>query len=101
MIFKSNALGLFTLAVIGAGTGAPAAEYLTEVTSEVFQTAGTPREIAQRASTCISQNLRPGETSAPLITSADLDSGVIVARSAARYPDGLMTWDVRSTVSVA
>lgn len=32
-----------------AATSALAAEYLTEITSEVYQTSGTPREIAQRS----------------------------------------------------
>lgn len=78
-------------------TSANAAEYLTEVTSEVHQTSGTPREIAQRASTCISQSLRPGTVDAQLIISSDLDGGIIVARNAISYPDGLVQWEVRST----
>jgi hypothetical protein len=77
-------------------TAALATEYLTQVTSEVYQAAGTPREIATRASTCMSQHLSPGTTDSQLIISSDLDGGVIVARSALRYRDGLMNWEVRS-----
>ena len=54
-------------------------------------------EIAQRASTCISQSLKPGTTEAQLIISSDPDGGIIVARNAVSYPDGLMQWEVRST----
>ena len=80
-----------------AATPAFAAEYLTEITSEVYQTEGTPKEIAQRANTCISQHLAPGTTDAQLIVSSDLDNGVVVARNAVQYPDGMMRWEIRST----
>lgn len=80
-----------------AAEPACAAEYLTELTSEVYQTGGTPREIATRASTCISQHLAPGTTDSALIITSDLDGGIIVARNALKYPDGLMNWQVRST----
>ena len=85
--------GLITTLAVAASsvaTAAHAAEYLTEVTSEVYQTSGTAKEIAQRAMICISQNLKPGITSAQLIVSSDLDNGAIVARNALSYPDGLM-----------
>jgi hypothetical protein len=82
---------------VGLTTPALAAEYLTEVTSEVYQISGTPREIATRANTCISQHLAPGTTDSQLIINSDLEGGVIVARNALRYPDGLMQWQVRST----
>jgi len=88
---------LIGITVAAMPTAAFAAEYLTDVTSEVYQTAGTPREVAQRATICISQNLKAGTTDAQLIISSDLDGGKIVARSAIRYPDGLMQWEVRST----
>lgn len=94
---KKKRLIISLVAASCVATTAFAAEYLTEVTSEVYQTSGTPKEIAQRASTCISQKLRPGTTSAQLIISSDLDNGTIVARNALSYPDGLMQWEVRST----
>ena len=72
-------------------------EYLTELTSEVYQSPGTPRALATKAQTCISQLLRPGTTDAQLIINSDLDGGLIVARNAISYPDGLMQWQVRST----
>jgi|GEM_PF-1186744 len=78
-------------------TPAHAAEYLTEITSEVYQAEGTSKEIAQRANTCISQHLAPGTTDAQLIVSSDHDNGVIVARNAVQYPDGMMRWEIRST----
>lgn len=88
--------------VIALGTAAlsasaGAAEYLTSVASEVYQIPGTPKTIATRAKTCISQNLKPGTTDSQLIISSDLDGGTIVARSAIVYPDGLANWEVRST----
>lgn len=72
----------FTLIVAVIGGPALAADYLTSVTSEVYQTTGTVREIATRASTCISQHLAPGTVDAQLIISSDLDGGTIVARNA-------------------
>lgn len=97
-MLRSPAVNAF-IATLLACTAAPAfaADYLTEVTSEVYQTTGTPREIATRASTCVSQNLKPGTTDAQLIISTDLDGGIVVARSGISYPDGLMRWEVRST----
>ena len=87
-------IGIFLAAL---PTVVQAAEYLTEVASDVYQTTGTPREIATRANICISQHLAPGTTDSALIISNDLDGGIIVARSALKYPDGLMNWQVRST----
>lgn len=78
-------------------TTAIAAEYLTEITSEVYRTEGTPKEIAQRANTCISKHLAPGTTDAQLIVSSDLENGVIVARNGVQYPDGMLRWEIRST----
>lgn len=86
--------------VIIAAPAAAANEYLTVITSEVYQTPGTPREIATRAQTCISQNLAPGTTDSQLIINADLDGGTIVARNAISYPDGLMQWQIRSTFTL-
>lgn len=86
-----------SLSTLLACTAAPsfAADYFTEVTSEVYQTTGSPREIAIRASTCISQHLAPGTVDAQLIISSDLDSGTIVARNAIDQ-GGLMHWQIRS-----
>jgi hypothetical protein len=60
-------------------------EYLTTVTSEVYQTKGTPRELATRSNICISQHLAPGSTDSQLIISSDLDNGTIVARSVIQF----------------
>ncbi|MEL7706858.1 hypothetical protein AAG593_07905 [Citromicrobium bathyomarinum] len=88
---------ILTVAVLFVATATPAlaAEYLTNVTSEVYETTGTPREIATRASTCISQHLAPGTTDSQLIINSDLDGGVIVARNAIDQ-GGLMRWQLRS-----
>lgn len=87
----------FILGLLGltSATAALAAEYLTTVTSEVYQTTGTPKEIATRASTCISQHLAPGTTDSQLIISSDLDGGVLVARSTLEY-GSLPRWRIRS-----
>lgn len=74
---------------------ADANEYLTSVTSEVFQATGTQREIAARASTCISKHLAAGTVDAQLIITSDLDNGTIVARNAIDQ-GGLMRWQLRS-----
>ena len=92
-MFK-NTTKVLALAAITAAP-AMAAEYLTSVTSEVYQASGTSREIATRASTCISQHLAPGTTDAQLIISSDLDGGVVVARNALEY-GSLPRWKVRS-----
>lgn len=83
--------------VVAAAMTSPAAaaEYLTEVTSQVYQTPGTSRELATRAQTCIAQNLRPGTVNAPQIVSSDLDNGIIVAQSALEY-GSLPAWKARS-----
>ena len=76
----------FIAAILLSSSGpVGAADYLTVVTSEVYQTPGTQKEIATRASTCISQHLAPGTTDSQLIISSDLDGGTIVARNALEY----------------
>lgn len=82
---------------LAIGTTAPAyaAEYLTSVTSEVFQTQGSPREIASRANTCIAVHLSSGSADDPLIISTDLDGGMIVARNSIEY-GSLPRWKIRS-----
>jgi hypothetical protein len=83
------------LAAICCSAPACAAEYLTSITGEVYQTAGTPREIATRAQTCISQNLTRGSSDDPLVISSDLDGGVVVARNSIEY-GSLPRWKIRS-----
>lgn len=83
------------IAGFGMATSAQAAEYLTEVTSEVYQTSGTAREIANRAQTCISQHIASGVTGGQVIINADLEGGMIVANSAIEY-GSLPRWKVRS-----
>lgn len=72
-------------ALILTATPAAAHDYLTSVTSQVYQTQGTQKEIAQRASICIAQTLGAGTVDAQLITSQDLDNGIIVARNATTH----------------
>ena len=72
---KNTSAVTFATLIALAAMPANAAEYLTEVSSEVYQTEGTPSEIAQRASTCISQNLAPGTTDAQLIISSNIEGG--------------------------
>lgn len=83
--------------MIAAGGAVPvsAAEYLTTVTSEVYETEGTPKEIATRATTCISQHLAPGSADGTVIISSDLDGGIVVARNALEY-GSLPRWKIRS-----
>lgn len=76
-------------------TNAQAAEYLTEVSSEVYQAQGTTNEIAARARTCMSQHLASGVTGGELIISADMEAGIIVANSAIEY-GSLPRWKIRS-----
>ena len=83
------------IALAALASPAAAAEYLTEVTSQVYQTPGTPKELATRASTCIAQNLRPGTVNAQQIVSSNLDNGIIVAQNALRF-GALPEWQIRS-----
>jgi len=78
-------IGLFIAGLVAIASPAEAAEYLTSVTSEVYQSQGTKREIALRANTCIAQRLAPGTVDAQLIISSDLDGGIIVARNATTH----------------
>jgi hypothetical protein len=91
----------WVITLMSGGLSAPAVanEYLTSVASEVYQTTGTQREIATRASTCISQHLSGGTVDAQLIISSDLDGGTIVARNAIDQ-GGLMRWQLRSRFTV-
>lgn len=87
--------GAAFFAIVALASPAAAAEYLTAVESQVYQTPGTPKEIATRASTCIAQNLRSGTVNAPQMVSSDLDNGVIVAQNALRF-GSLPEWQIRS-----
>lgn len=93
MTLSQSALSTALAAVFA--TPALGADYLTEVKSEVYQTPGTAKEIAARASTCVSQTLAPGTTDSQLIISSDLEGGIIVARSALEYGT-LPRWQIRS-----
>jgi hypothetical protein len=75
-----------------------AAEYLTEVTSQVYQVPGTPKEISTRAATCIAQNLRSGTVDAPQVINSDPDNGVIVAQNALRF-GSFPEWKIRSRLT--
>lgn len=86
---------LIPLLIAGLSSPAEAAEYLTSVASEVYQTSGDQREIATRASTCIAQHLAPGTSESQLIISSNLDGGTIVARNVIDQ-GGLMRWQLRS-----
>jgi hypothetical protein len=83
------------IALVAVSSPAVAAEYLTEVTSQVYQAAGTPKQITTRAQTCIAQNLRSGTVNAPQIVSADLDNGIIVAQNALET-GSFPVWKLRS-----
>ena len=83
------------IALAALASPVAAAEYLTEVTSQVYQSPGTPKELATRASTCIAQNLRPGTVNAQQIVNSDLDNGIIVAQNALRF-GALPEWQIRS-----
>ena len=88
-------LSIAAALVAGNATSAFAADYLTEVTSEVFQAEGTASAIASRGRICISQNLASGVAGGELIISADPNSGIVVANSALGY-GSLPRWRIRS-----
>lgn len=86
-----KAVGLLAL-VIAASAGAN--EYLTDVTSEVYQTAGSAHDVAVRGQRCIAEHLISGD--GPVILNSDLDNGTIVARNSTEY-GALPRWRIRST----
>ena len=99
MLNGGNMRRVVAVTVLAAlASPAAAADYLTEVTSQVYQTPGTPKEIATRASTCIARNLRSGTVSAPQIVSSDLDNGLIVANNALRF-GSFPEWQIRSRLT--
>ena len=61
---------VIALGFTGMSASVDAAEYLTSVASDVYQTPGTPKAIAMRANTCISQNLKPRTTASQLMISS-------------------------------
>jgi hypothetical protein len=85
----------FLLLAVTLASPAGAHDYLTEVTSQVYQVPGTPKEIAMRAQTCMAQNLRPGSVNAQQFVSSDPEHGVIVAQNALRF-GSLPEWQARS-----
>lgn len=75
-----------------------APEYLTEVVSPVYETAGSPADLARRAEACMSQHV--GQTgSGPVILSSDPASGIVVASNALEYRDGMLPWRIRSRLT--
>ena len=80
--------------VIAAPAGA--AEYLTNVTSEVFQTAGSHDDIARRGQACIAQKLHAVD--GPVILNSDPASGTVTARNSFEYGT-LPRWKTRSTLT--
>lgn len=83
--------------VVLASLASPAAahEYLTDLTSQIYQAQGTPKEIATRAQTCMAQSLRPGSVNAQQFVSSEPDNGVIVAQSAVSF-GSFPVWEARS-----
>jgi hypothetical protein len=77
-------------------TPASGAEFLTSVTSEVYQAPGPARELARRAQQCIAQHLAAGTVDAPVILTSDLEAGTVVARNAMEY-GSFPRWKIRST----
>lgn len=94
-----NRLLLGPILVVAIALPASAHEYLTSVSSEVYQAKGTPKEIATRAATCISQHLAPGAVSADVFINKDIDGGIIVARSSIEY-GGLVRSTIRSVFTL-
>ena len=78
---------------------ASAAEYLTEITSEVYQAAGTPAELTAKANICMSRILVSGTEGGQVIVSSDPANGVVIANNVMSYQDGLLTWEARSKVT--
>lgn len=71
-----------------------AQEYLTTVRSDVIETPGAAAEIAARGERCIARSFGSGAAGGELIVSRE--GGVIVARNALTYRDGLLVWQIRS-----
>jgi hypothetical protein len=91
MLCRSSTLVLLVV----LASPAAAHDYLTDLTSPVYQAAGTPRDIAIRAQTCMAQNLRPGAVNAQQFVSSDLDNGIIVAQNALSF-GSFPEWQARS-----
>ena len=62
---------LIAIASTAVGGAARAAEYLSEVKSEVYQTSGDQAAIARRAKGCFARKLAPGMQGGQLIVSDD------------------------------
>jgi hypothetical protein len=85
---KSIAIGACLL--LSGFTPSWAAEYLDRVESPVFTKAGTHQQLTSAGKTCIAQIVKPGLVNAPVIVSADPDSGVVVAINAFEYAYGFL-----------
>jgi hypothetical protein len=89
--------GLAALTAVAAAPAA-AAEYLTELQSEVYQAPGQSQAaLAAVAKTCMAQQLAAGVAGGQTIISETPDA--IVGRNNVSYADGFMQWQLRSTVS--
>lgn len=73
-------------------------DHLTEVVGPVVEREGAASDIAAAARRCVAENLGSGRSGGDLILS-DADN-TIIARNAVSYRDGLMTWQVRSRLTV-
>lgn len=78
---------------------APAPEYLTSMTSEVYQADGSPDVLVSRAAACAAQFMASGQQGGELIVTSDPAQGVLVVNNRLDYRDGLMTWPLRSRVT--
>jgi hypothetical protein len=102
-----------------------AADYLEQVESDVFESAGTAQEILARAKSCIAQNVRNDEvrisdsassggpipmpsmgtghsdgiTGGDVISSVDPDTGTITANCRVDYQSNMLAHNVKSTLT--
>ena len=85
------------LAVAALGS---APDYLTTVTSPVFDAPGrTAAQLAATANICMAQTLASGQEGGQLIVSSDPATGVVVSNNRMEYRDGLLMWQVRSRLT--
>jgi hypothetical protein len=87
-ILRVGASALIACVSGSVATMAETGQYLTSVQSPVVQMPGAHQAIAKRGQTCIAQILKPGLVNAPVIVSADTESGIIVANNAFEYSGG-------------
>nr|WP_314437616.1 hypothetical protein [uncultured Brevundimonas sp.] len=89
---------LALMVMVAGAAEAQQREYLTEVVGDAVEANGTAEEITGRARRCIAENLGSGVVGGELIVSDA--NNVIVARSASTYIDRMVTWQVRSRLTV-